>query len=74
MTDFTPSHPTMENSMEYEALAEKLLADMQLLDAQMQRDRIEIDRLKAETNLLKARSACLEAETRAVLTRLKAAV
>jgi cytochrome c556 len=74
MADISSSRSTPENLSEYEAVADQLLADMRALEAQMQRDRIEIDQLKAKTKLLKAETVRLEADNRAALNRLKAAL
>lgn len=73
MADVSMSQSTSENVSEYEAIIEQLLAEMRSLNEMMERDRIEIDRIKAETKILKAETARLEAENRAVLQRLKAA-
>jgi hypothetical protein len=59
---------------EYEALFARQMAEIQFLNERMQRDRADIDRLKIETDALKAEGARLEAETQAILTRLKAMV
>jgi hypothetical protein len=62
-----------KTSADYETIADRLLADMQLLEVRMQTDRIEIDRLRLETRVLQEESSMLENETRATLSRLKLA-
>jgi hypothetical protein len=74
VTDLSSSQSTQEDASPYEAMAEKLLADMKVIDAQMQGDRMDIDRLREETRRLKAETIRLETENRAALSRLKAAV
>jgi hypothetical protein len=61
-----------QTEADFEPLFARQIAEMQLLNEQMQRDREEIDRLKAETASLKAEGARLAVETQVVLTRLKA--
>ncbi len=61
----TQSAPQTE--AEYEAALTQLLSAMQGLREQMDQDQIEIERLKADNRTLKA-------ETRALLTTLKAMV
>jgi cell division protein FtsB len=70
MADLASSPTAPETAAEYEAALDQMLAEMRLLNEQMQKDRVDIDRLKAETHALKAESATLEAETRAILARL----
>jgi hypothetical protein len=65
MSETTLTQPEHKTTAEYKALADQLLADMKRLDELMQKDRDEIDYLKAETTRL-------QAENRGVLSRLKA--
>jgi hypothetical protein len=65
MASATSFGSSEKSAAEYEAIADQLLVEMQRLDERMQQDRVVIKRLKLET-------ACLEAETRAALDRLKA--
>ena len=65
MSETTLTKAKRKTVADYEAMADQLLADMRQLDELMQKDRAEIEYLKAET-------ARLEAENRIVLSRLKA--
>ena len=65
MTNITSAPAREMNSAEYEDAADQLLMEMERLNSGMQKDRQEIERLKADTSRL-------EAENRVVLTRLKA--
>ncbi|HZP83730.1 MAG TPA: hypothetical protein VFB21_18965 [Chthonomonadaceae bacterium] len=65
MSETTLTKTKRKTAADYEAIADQLLADMRRLDELMQKDRAEIEYLKAET-------ARLEAENRVVLSRLKA--
>ena len=65
MSETLATKPRRKNSADYEIIADQLLADMEQLNALMQKDRAEIDYLRAET-------ARLEVENRVVLSRLKA--
>ncbi len=65
MSETVLTKPKRKTAADYEAIADQLLADMKRLDELMLKDRTEIDYLKAET-------ARLEAENRAVLSRLMA--
>jgi hypothetical protein len=62
-----------QTEADFEVLFAHQIAEMRFLNERMQRDREEIDRLKAATDALKVESRRLEAETQAVLSRLKAA-
>jgi hypothetical protein len=55
---------TSQQTNEYENILAHILAEISLINGQMQQDRDEIDRLTAD-------SARLEAETQSILTRLK---
>ena len=61
-----------KTTVDYEATANQLLAEMKRLETLMQADRIEIDRLKAEYHLLREEGVRLQAQTRASLARLEA--
>jgi hypothetical protein len=72
MGNVTSSRSVTRSKAEYEVIADQLLADIRQLNELMQKDRAEIDRLKIETRRLRETAACLEAEKRATLLRLKA--
>ena len=61
------TQPVPQTDAEYEAAFAQLLSEMQHLREQMDRDQTDIEWLKAETQNLKA-------ETRALLTTMKAMV
>ena len=63
MSETSLTKPKRKTSADYKAIADELLLDMRRLDELMQKDRAEIETLKAET-------ARLEAENRVVLSRL----
>ncbi|HZO90286.1 MAG TPA: hypothetical protein VFB38_18315 [Chthonomonadaceae bacterium] len=64
MSETMLSKPKRKTTADYKAIADQLLTGMRRLDELMQKDRTEIECLKAET-------ARLEAENRVVLSRLK---
>jgi hypothetical protein len=74
MSDLASSPSAPETAGDYEAALDQLLAEMRLINEQMQKDRVDIDRLKAETHALKVESATLEADMRAMLARLQSAL
>jgi hypothetical protein len=65
MATITSSPSPKKSAAEYKRIVEELFAEMDKIEARMARNQIEIDCLKAE-------SARQEAETRAILDRLKA--
>jgi hypothetical protein len=67
MSDVISSRPTPRTTAEYRAAIEEMLAEMEALAQKMKRDQTEIDRLKAETAVIKE-------ETRALLAAMGAAV
>jgi hypothetical protein len=67
MSETSVTKTKRKTAADYKAIADQLLADMRRLNELMQKDRTEIDYLKAE-------SAHLEAENRVVLSRLKASL
>lgn len=74
MSETTITKPKRKSVEDYEAIADQLLADMRHLETLMQADRIEIDRLTGEIQILREESVRLETETRATLSQLKAMV
>ena len=54
-----------------ETIFRQLLADMNLLEEQMDRDRAESERLKMEATAIKAETQIIKACTEANLTRLQ---
>jgi len=64
MSDRTTFPTAPQKNADYEAVLAQIFSEINLLNERMQQDRHEIDRLKAE-------SAHLEAETRAILIRLQ---
>ncbi len=87
MTDIL-TQPTPRSEAEMEEFLDQLLAEMQRLNEQMQRDQGDIDRLKAETEIYKVCSAeykleadklqaegmLLDTQNRSALDRLKVMV
>lgn len=67
MADMTVSQISAQTPAEYEAILTRIFTEIDLLNQQMQEDRKEIDQLRAD-------SAAIEAETRSILSRLKAMV
>lgn len=67
MENLVSSPPSLQTAAEYEAAVEQLLAEIRRLNEQMQDDRLDIERLRIETQMLKV-------ETRAVLARIGAAL
>lgn len=67
MSDLTVTQATVQTPAEYEAILSRIFSEIDVLNQQMQEDRKEIDRLRAD-------SAAIEAETRSILSRLKAMV
>jgi hypothetical protein len=67
MANATVSQDTPQTPAEYEDILTRIFIEIDLLNQQMQQDRVEIERLKAD-------SAKLEEETQSILTRLKAMV
>lgn len=56
---------------DFESLFAAQLAELKALDESSQRNQSEIDRLKRETAQLNCEGQALEAETRAILARVK---
>lgn len=52
MNEATLTKPKRKTNAYYEAILDNLLAEMRNLEVLMQYDRVEIDKLKAETQLL----------------------
>ena len=67
MSDVTVSQTSPETTEDHEKTLNQVFAEINLLNQQMQPTRAEIDQLKMA-------SARLEAETRSILSRLKAMV
>jgi hypothetical protein len=67
MADISISQSTPQTPAEPEDILTRIFVEINLLNHQMQKDRTEIDRLKAD-------AARLEEETRSILTRLKARI
>ncbi len=55
---------------DYEALAAQMLAEINRLEAQMDRDHAEGERLKIETQVIKARTAATLSQLQEQITRL----
>jgi hypothetical protein len=66
MSDTVSAHSAPKTAAEYKAAIEDLLGEMQRLNDQMQGDQAVIERLKAETALIKT-------ETRALLAAMSSA-
>ena len=66
MSDIITSRPGPETAAEYKEAIEELLGEMQRLNEQMRHDQAVIERLKAETALIKT-------ETRALLAAMSSA-
>jgi len=64
MSDLTSVVAGETSAADYEAVVDQLLVEMRHIEANMQKDRTEIERLKLET-------ARLEAENQLVLNRMK---
>lgn len=50
------THPNPRTDADYEAMVQRLFAEMNLIEEQMDRNRSESDRLKSETQAIKARA------------------
>src|SRR5437660_10098609 len=72
MASLTAAEPTPEEAAELEAAIARMIAEMDELRALMERDQVEIERLKEDSDYLKLRAQALQVETRAVLAQLKA--
>jgi methyl-accepting chemotaxis protein len=66
MSDTVSAHSAPKTAAEYKAAIEDLLGEMQRLNEQMQSDQAVIERLKAD-------SARIKAETRALLAAMSSA-
>ena len=72
MASRTAVEPNPEEAAELEAAIARMIAEMDELRALMERDQVEIERLKADSDYLKMRAQAVQAETRSVLAQLKA--
>lgn len=72
MSDSVVAAPTLqvgaEETEDYEAAFQQLMAEASRLNELMQSDRAEIDHLRAETERLRAETGALRDETRAILS------
>ena len=66
--------PKRKTTADYKAALAQLLAEMNLLDEQMDRDCAEIERLKAETQVIKARTSATLARLQEHVNSLSKAV
>lgn len=65
--------PKHKSKAEYEAIATQLLVEINRLEELMDRDEAESERLKAERQVIKARSEVTLAQLREQMNRLKRA-
>lgn len=59
---------------EYEAIADQLIRDMRAINEQIQRNVVETERFKIETQLLRADFLRQSEENRALISRMKAMI
>ena len=74
MTEIALVQPAPQTTAEYEAVFDRLMAEAESINEQMQRNRIDIERLKAETKVLGEETGRLKAETRTLLAGMGAKV
>ena len=81
MADVSLAEPTRQMDSEESEMMERMLDEIQHLNALLRRDRAEIERLKTETAFLKAQTQEmkvfgmeLHSESRAILDQLKRVV
>lgn len=63
MNNATITQSAPQTTEDYEAAFDRIMAEAEILNEQMRRDRVDIERLKAETQILKS-------ETRALLASI----
>jgi hypothetical protein len=73
MTDTTASLSTQQVEAEAESILAQTLDELQQIRANMQREQVEIDRLKAESQIITAHTDLLLSRLRTQLDKLTAA-
>lgn len=74
MIESVSAQPAPLTAAEYEAAFERLMMEVESINEHMQRDRVEIERLKAETKVLAEETGRLKSETRTLLAGMGAKV
>ena len=74
MSETTLTKTKRKTAADYRTAITEMFAEISNLNEQMRQDQAEIDRLKIETDALKPETLRLKLETRAILTRLGAAL
>jgi hypothetical protein len=70
MSETALTKPKRKTTAEYEAIAAQLLAEMNRLEEQMDKDHAESERLKSETQVIKAETEIIKARTATTLSQL----
>lgn len=73
MTDFVPSQPVPPLPADVEAELDGYLAEIRELNVLIRRDQARIDRLKAESAVIRAETKAINEQTMKMLAQLQAA-
>jgi hypothetical protein len=74
MSETALTKPKRKTSADYEAIAKQMLAEINRLEEQMDKDHAESERLKAETQVIKARTATTLSQLQEQINRLSRVV